>query len=99
MVHGLYWKARDWVGFENLSLMFYDDPTLVHDMMEHVTDFAIALLDRALRDVEVDSIFIYEDMAFKGHAMISPIASNQPTNPTILKRVSTSAARVLPWRM
>jgi uroporphyrinogen decarboxylase len=71
-IQGLYWKAREWVGFENLSTMFYDNPTLVHDMMEHVTEFTITLLDRALRDVEVDSVFIREDMAYKEHAMISP---------------------------
>jgi uroporphyrinogen decarboxylase len=71
-IPGLYWKTRDWVGFEGLSLMFFDDPNLVHEMMEYVTDFNITILDRALQDVELDSILIHEDMAFKQHAMISP---------------------------
>jgi len=71
-VQGLYWKARDWLGFENLSTMFYDDPLLVHDMMEHVANFAMALLDRALRDVRIDQIMINEDMCYKNHSMISP---------------------------
>lgn len=71
-IQGLYWKTREWVGFEDLSMMFYDDPAFVHDMMEYVTDFTIALLDQALQEVEVDSVFIQEDMAYKQHAMISP---------------------------
>ena len=71
-IPGLYWKARDWVGFEHLSLLFYDDPRLVHDMMEHLTEFAMSLLERALREVEVDEAWISEDMCFKNHAMISP---------------------------
>ena len=71
-IPGLYWKTREWVGFENLSLLFYDDPAFVHDMMEYVTDSTITLLDRALRDVAVDSVLIGEDMAYKRHAMISP---------------------------
>jgi uroporphyrinogen decarboxylase len=71
-IQGPYWKTREWVGFERLSTMFYDDPTLVHDMMEHVTDFTITLLERALQDVEVDAVFIREDMAYKQHAMLSP---------------------------
>ena len=71
-VQGLYWKARDWCGFENLSVMFYDDPTLVHDMMEHVAELAMVLLERALHDVKIDRILINEDMCFKRHAMISP---------------------------
>lgn len=72
VVQGLYWKARDWCGFEDLSVMFYDDPLLVHDMMEHVTELAMVLLERALHDVKIDQIMIYEDMCFKRHSMISP---------------------------
>ena len=71
-IKGHYWKTRDWVGFEELSIMFYDDPSLVHEMMDYVTDYNITILDRALREVEVDSVFINEDMAYKEHAMISP---------------------------
>lgn len=71
-IQGFYWKARDWVGFENLSLMLHDDPALVHDMMEHITEFSMALLERALLDVEVDSVFINEDMTYKQRSMISP---------------------------
>ena len=52
----LYWKARDWVGFENLSLMFYDDPALVHDMMEHVTLFLMDALQRAIRQARPKSM-------------------------------------------
>ena len=71
-VPGLYWKARDWVGFEALSMMFYDDPTLVHEMMEHVTVFIMDLLDRAMRDGLIDAVSLGEDMAYKHAAMISP---------------------------
>jgi len=71
-VNGLFWKSRDWVGFENLCMMFYDDPSLVHEMMEHVTVFTMEVLDRALRDVEIDAIMLNEDMGYKHAAMISP---------------------------
>jgi len=27
---GLYWTARDWCGFEGLSMMVHDQPNLVH---------------------------------------------------------------------
>ena len=71
-VNSLFWKARDWVGFESLCTMFYDDPALVHEMMEHVTEFTMGVLDRALRDVEVDAVMLNEDMAYKHASMISP---------------------------
>lgn len=69
---GLYWKARDWVGFENLSLMFYDNPSLVHEMMEHRAWFIMSLLERVLTEVEVDCVLINEDMCYKHAMMISP---------------------------
>ena len=64
-VQGLFWKCRDWVGFEELCVMFYDNPDLVHAMMEHNTIFIMEVLRRALEDVEVDCVLIGEDMAYK----------------------------------
>lgn len=71
-IKGLYWKARDWVGFEKLSLMFYDDPELVHEMMEHITNFNMNVTERAMMDGMIDCISISEDMAYKHASMISP---------------------------
>jgi len=71
-VPGLYWTARDWAGFEGLSVMFYDQPGLVHEMMEYWTWFIIELLDEPLSRIKVDHIVLQEDMAYKGQAMISP---------------------------
>jgi len=68
---GLYWTIRDWVGFENLSIMFYDQPNLVHEMMDFWTDFLIALYTPVLRVIQADFVVINEDMAFKTQAMIS----------------------------
>jgi uroporphyrinogen decarboxylase len=69
---GLYWTARDWCGFEGLSVMFKDQPRLVHEMMEYWTWFLMELYDEALRNIKVDIFIIGEDMAFKRQAMISP---------------------------
>ena len=69
---GLYWSVRDWVGFERLSVMFYDEPTFVHEMMEHVTVFLIELLRRALDHGMIDAVSLSEDMAYKTACMISP---------------------------
>jgi len=68
---GLYWTIRDWVGLENLCLMFYDDPNLVREMMEFWTDFLIALYDPPLSVIKADICVIKEDMAYKTQALIS----------------------------
>ncbi len=71
-VPGLYWTARDWAGFEGLSVLCYDDPACVHAMMEHWTNFIIAILDWPLSQVTIDEVILNEDMAYKHAAMLSP---------------------------
>ncbi len=68
----LYWTLRDLCGFEGLSMMFYDQPDLVHDMMDYWTWFLMELLEEPLSHIRVDHIILNEDMAFKGQSMISP---------------------------
>lgn len=70
--YGPYYMARQWVGFENLCVMLYDQPELVHEMMRYWTWFAMELLDEPLRHIHVDYMHFGEDMAFKGQAMLSP---------------------------
>jgi uroporphyrinogen decarboxylase len=71
-VPGLYWTARDWAGFEGLSMLLVDDPPCVHAMMEHWTEFLMALLDEPLSRIHVDEVTVNEDMAYKHAAMLSP---------------------------
>jgi hypothetical protein len=71
-VPGLYWTARDWAGFEGLSLMVYDQPGLVHDMMAYWTWFIMEMLEEPLSHIRVDKVTINEDMAYKTASMLSP---------------------------
>jgi len=71
-VPSLFWGVRDWTGLKNLSIMFYRDPDLVHEMMDFCTEFVIAVSDRAVNDVDIDYVILNEDMAYKGRSMIGP---------------------------
>ncbi len=71
-IQSMFWRVRDWVGFEGLCMMFHDSPGLVHEMMDHVVDLTIAVLDEPLRQVDVDYVYFNEDMAYKTASMISP---------------------------
>jgi len=68
----MYWRARDWCGFEGLSMMVYDQPELVHEMFEYWTWFLMELLDEPLSKIDVDEVILSEDMAYKGQSMLSP---------------------------
>lgn len=71
-VQCLYWTLRDWCGFEGLSMMFHDQPMLVHEMMEYWTWFLMEILEEPLSKIKVDHVTLNEDMAYKGQSMISP---------------------------
>lgn len=70
--YSLFGKLRDWMGFEGISLALYDDPLLVEDMMEHITQLSIKTMERALTEVQVDVACGWEDMCFNHGPIISP---------------------------
>ncbi|NQU09712.1 hypothetical protein HQ590_02900 [bacterium] len=69
---GYYSMLRNWMGTENLSELFYDDPVLIESCLDTLTEFALRLLRRALRDVRFDFYYIHEDLAGKGGPLLGP---------------------------
>ncbi len=69
---GPYWQLREWCGFEGLSMMFYDNPKLVEEMIEFWQDFISELMEKTFQYVTPDMVHISEDMAYKGYSMLSP---------------------------
>jgi hypothetical protein len=69
---GVYGFARTMMGDEQLLYAFYDDPELVHDIMDSYTDMVLKLWTRLTTAVEFDLIEFWEDMASKNGAFISP---------------------------
>ena len=61
-----------WVGTENLCLLFYDDPSLVHDMLDHLEWFFLELVRGYVEHVQFDFASFGEDIAYKGHSFVSP---------------------------
>jgi len=69
---GLYSQLRSWVGTEGISYLFFDDPALVEEMIEFKTEFFLAVIEKALNQVQFDFFDIFEDFAGKGGPLISP---------------------------
>ncbi|MAG13827.1 MAG: hypothetical protein CMN78_04450 [Spirochaetales bacterium] len=69
---GFYWRAREWMGTEDLSYAWYDKPDLMHEMMEFIADFTIEVARPILDAVDVDYVFINEDMAMKQGPLLGP---------------------------
>jgi uroporphyrinogen decarboxylase len=61
-----------WVGTENLCMLFYDDPRLVHEMLDYLEWFFLELVKGYVEHVDFDFASFGEDIAYKGHSFISP---------------------------
>jgi len=69
---GLYSQLRSWVGTEEISYLFYDDPALVEEMLESAADFVLELIEPALKQVQFDYFNFFEDCAGKGGPLFGP---------------------------
>ncbi len=71
-INGPFWQLREWVGFEALCILMIEESEWVHEMIQFWDEFVTQTLNPILQRVELDYLGISEDMAYKGHSMISP---------------------------
>jgi uroporphyrinogen decarboxylase len=76
---GFYWFARDMMGTEGLSYAFFDQPDLVHDIMEFHADYLIeaarpVLANATMAQTDVEYVCFNEDLAMKTGPPLSPKA-------------------------
>jgi uroporphyrinogen decarboxylase len=70
--NGFYWRAREFMGTEGLSLAWYDYPDLMHEMMEFYADFIIETSLPVLERIQVDYFCLNEDMSMKSGPLLGP---------------------------
>ena len=61
-----------WVGTENLCMLLYDDPGLVHEMLDYLEWFFLELLKPYVAQADFDFASFGEDIAYKGRPFVSP---------------------------
>ncbi|MDO8585487.1 MAG: uroporphyrinogen decarboxylase family protein [Armatimonadota bacterium] len=72
IIYGFYWTMRQWMGFEGLSVAFYDMPELIDEMMDFILDYNVRLMRAHFSGAKIDNLMISEDMAYKTACMVSP---------------------------
>jgi len=73
-IRGPFWWTRDMTGLKKIATGIYREPEFIRELMNFCAEFQIGVLERALRDVEVDSVTLNEDMGYKNGPMIGPDA-------------------------
>jgi hypothetical protein len=71
-IGSLFGVLRNWAGFEGISMLCYDDPKLVEEMVTHLGDMTCAVIKRAASEIKFDYAGGWEDMAFNNGPIISP---------------------------
>jgi len=69
---GPFWQLREWLGFEQLCMLFYDDTMLLQDMLDFWQEYVVQLMERVFEHMIPDGVHISEDMAYKCFSMVSP---------------------------
>ena len=93
---GVYGFARNMMGVEALCYAFYDDPELVHDIMDSYMDFCCRLWERLCDGVAFDLIESWEDMASKNGSIISPAIFEEFLAPNFQKMRHFADAHRIP---
>jgi len=69
---GGYMYLRALVGPEDICYMFLDSPGLIHQMMQAWLALADAVAARAQQHVEIDAVYLAEDICYNHGLLISP---------------------------
>ena len=64
---------RNWIGFEGLALLAYDDPDFLEEMIEACCVCVCGTIERALGQVAFDFAAGWEDICFKNGPILSPV--------------------------
>ncbi len=97
-VLGYYWRAREWMGTENLSYAWYDEPEMMHEMMEFITDFTIEVCRPILESgARPDYVFINEDLSMKNGPLLSPDTYREFILPELKRLVAWFKSSGVRW--
>ena len=69
---GLFGHLRDLLGVDYLLTAVYDEPMLIHEILNTLTDLWIGLWEEQVAQFQPDSVTFWEDMCFRNGPLISP---------------------------
>ena len=71
-IPGGYDLPRSLMGEEQVCLSYYDDPELMHDILDTAAETSFRVLEKVSDLITIDCLTVHEDMAGKGGPMIGP---------------------------
>ena len=87
-VGGPFTPSWEQTGIDTFSMLIYDDPQLVRDILRAHTDFSIAIA-RQLVAAGVDAVLISDDFGWNGGTLVSPAHFRELILPLFCEIVSS----------
>jgi len=72
MAGSLYGWPRDWMGVEGISYLMYDDPVLLEEILDTLSNHYMTIFRPMLERVQFDFAYIFEDCCGKSGPLFSP---------------------------
>ena len=72
---------RELMGEERACLCYYDDPELMHDILDTACETGFRVLEKISSMITIDCLTVHEDMAGKSGPMIGPALINEFIKP------------------
>lgn len=71
-IPGGFDEPRQLLGEEGLCIAYYEQPELIHDILQTIGDTAFNVLDAVSSAVQIDMLYVHEDMAGKSGPLAGP---------------------------
>ena len=72
-IPGGFDEPRQLMGEEELCIAFYEQPELIHDILQTIGDTAYKVLETVSREAQIDLLSVHEDMAGKSGPLAGPV--------------------------
>ncbi|MBM3709843.1 MAG: hypothetical protein FJW61_05425, partial [Actinobacteria bacterium] len=85
---GFFGSLRELIGVENLFFLFYDEPKLIHSILDHLCNLWISIAEELTAKIDFDMAIFWEDMAGKQGSLISPLTFKEFLTPRYKKIIN-----------
>lgn len=90
---GFFGSIRFLIGEPAIYYMYYDNPSLLKDIVEHLTKLWLAIAEEVTKKSDFDVCYFFEDMAGKQGSLISPDIFNEFMTPYYKKIIDFARNR------
>jgi uroporphyrinogen-III decarboxylase len=84
-IPGAFNTPRELMGDENACICYYENPELMHSIIDTVVDTSVQVYERISQKLVIDQVFVGEDLAGKSGPLVGPLQIKQFFKPYFSK--------------